>query len=236
MAIFRDLPNPQVDNFASGGPSRAGRYGESYTLPVTGKEWGAADEGTYYVAVNPTAGTGIVGPVSTTLDEAKALLCVYNGGQNRIYPQRMNLWVTVVGTTGTRQDYNFTIDQGNRYSSGGTALTKSNVNMDSVRTTGATINFGALVTSAASGSRRLMGNHQIREAAIEIVGDQYTFIWGNNSNGGNSSGTRVATVADFQVEVQPMVIGPGQSLLLHHWRTSITVGVTFEVNFEYIER
>ena len=133
MAIFRDRPSPQFDNIISGPPSRAGRYSDAYTQPISAKELFAADEGSYFVAVNPTAGTGIVGPVSTTLDEAKALLTVYNGGQNRIYPQRMQLWVTTIGTTGTRQNYTVTLDDGNRYSSGGTALTKAKIGRASCR-------------------------------------------------------------------------------------------------------
>ena len=80
-----------------------------------------------------------------------------------------------------------------------------------------------------------MGNHQIREAAIEVVGDQYTFVWGG-ADLGNLSNSRVATVADFNVSLPPMVLDPSDSLVIHHWRASITVGVTFEVNFEFIER
>ena len=236
MGVFRDRPNPYVDNLMGGPPTRSGRYGEAYMLPVSNKEWVAADEGSYFVAVNPTAGTGIVGPVSTTFDEAKAALTVYNGGTNRIYPQLLQLYVTVVGTTGTRCDFTHVIDDGNRYSSGGTALTKANVNMGSLNASGATITFGALVTTAASSTRRLLGNHQLREAAIEIVGDLYEFNYGSGHGSGTLSGSRVATVADFQRSLPPVVIDPGDTYVLHFWRTSITVGMTTEVNFHYIER
>ena len=235
MGIFRDRPNPFVDNLLGGPPTRAGRYGEMWDIPLSSKEFGAADEGSYYIAVNPTPGTGIVGPVSTTWDEAKALMTVYNGGVNRIYPQLLQLYVTVIGTTGTRQDFTHALDTGNRYSSGGTALTKANVNMDSIYTSGAVVTFGALVTTAASSSRRLLGNHQLREAAIEVVGDFYEFNFAG-PGGATQSGSRVATVADFQRTLPPVAIGPGQTYVLHYWRASITVGITFEANFQYIER
>lgn len=192
-----------------------------------------ADSGSLYVAINPTAGTGIVGPVSTTFDEAKALMTVYNGGSLYIYPQTLQLYCTVIGTTGTRQDYTHTLDTGNRYSSGGTALTKANTNMASSATSAAIITFGALVTTAASGSRRLLGNHQTREAAIEVVGDMVEFNFGGAQS---QSGSRVATVADFQRSLPAVVIGPAQTWTLHFWRASITVGVTNEVNFVFVEK
>ena len=200
---------------------------------LTARDTQLASTGVCFVAVNPTAGTGIVGPVSTTFDETKALLTVYNGGSSVIYPLSLQLYVTVIGTGGTRCDFTHTIDTGNRYSSGGTALTKSNTNMDSTTTSGAIVTFGALTTTAASGSRRLLGNHQLREAAIEVVGDMYEFNFGGAQS---QSGSRVATVADFQRALPPIAIAAGQTWTLHQWRTSISVGITFEANFVYAER
>ena len=202
--------------------------------PLTGRDTQAASTGVYFVAINPTAGTGIVGPVSTTFDEAKALMTVYNSSTTvTIYPLALALHVTVVGTTGTRQNFTHTIDDGNRYSSGGTALTTANTNSGSTTASAATITFGALVTTAASGSRRLLGNNQIREAAIEIVGDRYEWNFGGAQS---QSGSRVATVADFHQSLPSVAIAPGDTWVLHHWRGAITVGVTFEANFSYLER
>lgn len=209
------------------------------TNPVVSNLSGArdvqvVDAGALFVAVNPTPGTGIVGPVSTTFDEAKALMTVYNSGTRTIYPLALQLYVTVVGTTGTRCDYTHTIDTGNRYSSGGSALSKANANMASSAASDAVINFGALVTTAASGNRRLLGNHQLREAAIEIVGDFYEFTFGGAS--GSQAGSRAATVADFQRSLPAIAVGPNQTYTLHFWRAAITVGITYEVNFVYAEK
>lgn len=203
--------------------------------PLTGRDTQAASSGVQFVAVTPTPGTGVIGPVATTFSEILGLMTVYNASTTvTIYPQTLTLHVTVIGTTGARQNYTHVLDDGNRYVSGGTALTKSNTNSGSSTTSEATITFGALVTSAASGSRRILGNNQIREALIEVVGDRYEFNFGGAPSG---TGVRTTLGGDFHVSLPAVAIAPGDTWVLHHWRASITVGVTFEVGqFSYIER
>jgi hypothetical protein len=236
MGVYRDRPTPSVDNQNGGGPSRAGRYSETYDLPISSKEVWAADEGSYNWAFS-AIGTPIVGPVdaNNTPTATKALMSVYNAGSNRIYPQLLRLYVTTVGTTGSRMNFSFALDPlTNRYSSGGTALTKNNVNSASINNSGATINFGALVTTAAGANVRQFGNLQPR-GTIEVVEDCYEFNFAG-AGGGTQSSSRAATVSEVSMTVPPLVIGPGDTMLLHFYRASITVGVTFEVNFGYIER
>jgi len=203
---------------------------------LTSKEYVAADEGSYYWAFS-TIGTPIVGPVdaNNTPTATKALMTVYNAGPNRIYPQLLQLYVTTVGTTGSRMNFSHVLDPGtNRYSSGGTALTKNNCNSASLNNSNATITFGALTTTAAGTNARTFGNHQPR-GTIEVVEDMYEFVYGT-TGGGTSSASRAATVSDFSRSLPPLVLGPGDSLVLHFYRATITVGITFEVNFAFIER
>ena len=241
MSYARALPTANADGTTIATPSRTGRYSEAYTLPVTGKELFFADEGSQFVAVNPTMGTGIVGhAAATTFDEAKALLVIYNGNTAasgiRVYPQSILLDVTVVGVGHTRDQFSFTLDTGNRVSSAGTALTKANLNMDSGVTSGAIVTFGAVVTTAATTSRRLLGNYVVRGANIEVVWDQFEFIFGapGGSTGGLLTPTTVAT--HFTRCLPPVVIGPGQSLCVHQWAASQSTGITFEPVINYVER
>jgi hypothetical protein len=234
MPIFRDRPSPQVDNFLSGAPSRAGRYGEAYGLGVSGKEWPVADEGSYFLAQNPTPGTGIIGPVATTFVETTPLLVVYNGGQNRVYPQFLRLHVTAAGASDTRVQFTHVVDSGNRYSSGGSTLTVNNVNMDSVVTSQVVAKFGALTATAASATRRLLGTTVFR-GTIGIVEDAYEFVYGA-ADGSGMGGSRVATVVDMARLVAPVVIGPGQSYVLHDWAGGIGTGRTYAVELGFIER
>lgn len=235
MAIFRDRPSPFADNVLGGGPTRAGRYGEGYGVQLTSKEVFVGDEGSYFMAITPTPGTGIIGHAApTTFDETKPYLLLYNGGQNRIYPQFLRLHDTVVSAGGTRMQMTIAVDQGNRYSSGGTALTRNNVNMDSIVTTQATINVGAVTAIAASASRRVL-DHIVFRGTVDVVEDVFEINFGA-SDGPGQGGSRAATVQDMARMTAPVVVGPGQSLLIHQWQAAQSTGPTFQVALGYIER
>src|SRR5438105_647214 len=184
MAINRDRPLPLVDNIQDAAPGRGGRYSERYVIPLGNKETYVGDEGSYVTAITPTPGTGIIGHAApTTFDETKPYLLLYNGGNNRIYPQFLRLHDTVVSAGGARVQLTVAVDQGNRYSSGGTALTKNNVNMDSVISTGATINVGAVIATAASASRRVL-DHIVFRGTIDVVEGIYDVVFGERHGAG----------------------------------------------------
>lgn len=234
MGIFRDRPNPNADNTAGGPPGRAGRYSEAYNLQISSKEWVSADEGSYYTAVS-VPGTGIIGHAApTTFDATKPYFLLYNGGQNRIYPQFLRLHVTVASTAASRVQFTTVVDQGNRYSSAGTPITPKNVNMDNTFSSGASIYQGAVVATAASASVRTL-DHNVFRGTIDIVEDVYELVFGA-SDGGGMGGSRVATVGDFARLAPPVVVGPGQSLLVHQWAASQSTGPTLQLTFGYIER
>lgn len=236
MGIFRDRPNAFVDNVNGGaGNQRGGRYGESYTNLITGKELFSADEGSYFTARTQTPGTGVIGHAApTTFDETKPYILLYNGGQNRIYPQFLQLHDTVVSVGDTRAQFTIVVDQGNRYASGGSALTTQNVNMDSVVASQASAFVGAVVASAAGANRRIL-QHIVFRGTIDVVEDVYEIVFGG-LGGGTGAGSRAATVQDASRTAAPCVIGPGQSLLIHQWAASQSTGPTFQVTLGYIER
>lgn len=235
MGIFRTKPNPQVDNTAGGVGTRAGRYGEAYSLTPTSKEWLLADEGSYYTARTPTVGTGIIGHAApTTFDETKPYILLYNGGQNRVYPQFLRLHETVVSTAAARVQFTIAVDQGNRYSSAGTVLTTQNTNMDDTSSSGVSGYVGAVIATAASASRRVIDTVVFR-GTIDVVEDSYEIVFAG-SDGAGSGGSRAATVTDFARMTAPVVIGPGQSLLIHQWAASQSAGPTFAVTLGYVER
>lgn len=240
MSYARARGNPNADSSTVASPTRTGRYNEAYVSPVTNKEFFAADEGSMFVAVNPTAGTGILGhPAPTTFDETKPYLNIYNGnsaGGSNIYVQRILLVDTVVSVGDTRTQFNFTIDNINRYTSGGTALSVANTNMLSGTTSGASIFAGATVAPAAGSARRLLGNYVIKGANIDVVWDQVEFVFG--STGGSTGGllTPTTTATHFTRYMPAIVIGPGQSFLMYQWAASQSTGPTYEVIVDYIER
>lgn len=236
MAIFRDLPNPTLDGAApTAVPSRTGRYGEAYVSNLGNNALFFGDEGTYFTARTPTPGTGIIGHAApTTFDETKPYLLLYNAGQKRVYPQFLRLHETVVSTAAVRVQLTVCLDTGNRYSSAGTALTVQNVNQDTTASSGVTGFCGAVVASAATASRRII-DHIVFRGTIDVVEDVYEIVFGA-VNTGSGAPSRAATVADFSRGTAPVVIGPGQSLLVHQWSASQSAGPTWQVTLGYVER
>ena len=232
--IARDRPTAVPDNTGATAPFRGDRYGGHMVSTLSNKELFAADEGSYFVGVSATPGTGIIGHAApTTFDETKPYILLYNGGSNRIYPQFLKFHETVVSTAATRCQWTFTIDEGNRLSSAGTALVISNVNMASSNASGAAIKQGAPVATAASASRRILGHYVVR-STIDVVEDNLAFVFGDPSAGQDS--VAPATVMNMTVPLPPVVIGPGQSFMAYQWSASQSAAPTLEVVFGFVER
>lgn len=234
--ISEALSTRRADNATSGAADRAGAYGEQYQIPLTNKEFTFADEGSYFLAMTPTPGTGIIGHAApTTFDEAKPYLVIYNASPTkRVYLQYIRFNVTVVGVGHTRVQYTLAVDNGNRRASAGTALTINNVNGASSNAFTGEAWVGAVVGTAATGARRVLGNHLIR-GTIEVVEDLYTLVFGS-PDGVGPGASRVATVEELSRSLPPVIIGPGQSFLLHQWAGSQSTGPTMEVQVGMVQR
>jgi hypothetical protein len=233
MAIARDLPGTNADG--AGTPARAGTYSEAYVLPITGKEMFSADEGTYFTAISPTPGTGIIGHAApTTFDEAKPYLVLYNGGSRRIYPQFLRLHETVASVGGVIVQVTITSDVGNRRSSAGTAMTVSKSRLAGAVSSGAVVHQGAVIGTAATGAR-IIHDHIVFRNTIDIIGDTYEINFGG-AGGGSTSTSRVATVADGSRTAAPVVIEPGNSLCITQWVASQSTGPTWIATLGFIER
>lgn len=207
--------------------------------PLTGGDHALADGGYFYVAGEATPGvTGIVGPVSTTLDETKALLSVYNGSTTGqvLIPRFLRLQVRTIGTGGTRVHVTQAIDSINRYSSGGSALTLANTNMGQATSSAPQVYFGAVGLTASSSNRRYIANTTFKATAIETAEDTYQLSWGGSGQLDDpaSLSNVAAALSNVSFAFAPVELAAGQSLLLHQWRASITVGITFGVEFGFI--
>lgn len=235
MTTAIELPGTNADG-AANTPSRAGKYNEAYVLPLTGKELYSADEGSYFTAITPTPGTGIIGhAAATTFDEAKPYIVVYNGSTKRVYPQFLRLHCTVVGIGHTRVQFTVTTDDGNRRSSAGTQMTINSANLGAAATaSGLTAYIGAVVGTAATGAR-LIHDHIVVRGTIEVVEDVYEIVWGG-PGGGTSTASRVATVGDFSRSSAPLVIMPGDSMCITQWAAAQSTGTTYQACLGMIVR
>ena len=214
---------------------RTDGYGGQFVTPFSGKDIGPSVEGSYYVAVSPTAGTGVVGHAApTTFDETKPYLLVYNGSGQRLYPQFLRLHDTAVSVGDTRMQFTVTRDVGNLFASGGTAAVIGNTNSEAPGSApGVVITQGAVVAAAATSARVLLGNYCLR-GTIDVVEDTYTFVFGGTD--GFVSGSRAVTVMDIAQSLPPVCIGPGKCLKVHQWAGSQSTGPTFEMVFAFVLR
>ena len=222
--------------------SLAGTTNPNVIVLGGGRDTAFADAGNYFFAMTPTPGTGIISGGSVqAFTETTPYLVLYNGnvgGGPNIYPMFMRTHVTVVGATaGVALFYTFTLDTGNRYTSGGTALTIANTNMANANSSLATINVGAITASAASGSRRVVEHVKVKDTVVPVVHDTIVFTWGSPSGTPTSSVAGNSTTPTYtSVSLCPMVIGPGQSMVVVRWGASNTTGETNEFQLGFIEK
>jgi len=201
-----------------------------------------ADAGKYFVASNPTPGTGVIGMVSTTSDNTKPTLLFKNGNTVasgiRCYLDYLRLCCTVVGVGHTAPKVTFGLDVSQtttRYTSGGSSITPVNVNGDSTNASAVTFYFGA-VTAAAAGSARLINSHAITSGAIEVVYDTFVFDFGAPSHSMKASLIdNTTTLTHGYFSEPPVIVGPGQHFTAIIWGASNSTGITWAFDMGWVE-
>ena len=238
MAVYRGLPSAASTEGAAVTPSRTGPYLEAMTMPLGNGMQGFGDEGSFYVAMNPTLGTGIAGHAAPVVADAddKPLLHLFNGGSKDIIPVFLHLQFTAVGAGGTIS-YNacYTDQSGaTAYSSGGTAITPVNVKSNVAGAGGATIYFGAVVSALVS-PRKVF--QQVCREVIPVVQDTMTIHFGGPNGGLNNALTAAGTATNNLVQyAPPIVIAPGGNFDFTRIRASQSGADSYSFMFGYVER
>jgi hypothetical protein len=202
-----------------------------------------ADEGKYFVAVNPTMGTGIAMGIQTTFNATANVLGILvnnaaAGSGKRLYVDYIRLICTAAGTTTTASDLAVVVDNTNRYSSGGTQLTPVCVNADLTSlNTSALAYFGAL-TAAAANAARVVSRLRLKTQAAPcwVVGDS-VFVKFSAQDGQGIGPTSGTAAQNIGLSAGPVIIGAGESVLFHMWNTAnATTPPSFEVEIGWYER
>lgn len=224
---------------------RANVYGELVQWPLGKAAVSLADEtgGTsgYYLVSNPTPGTGVAGIAATgAFADAESFLLVRNTATvaegTRIYLDYLKVQVTVAGTNGTDHRYVSKLDTGTtRYTSGGSLLTAVSPNMQNSATPKAVVYAGALVTTAASASARVLESGLLRPV-IAVVGDVYAFDFGGGHPVPAGIPNEGTTVAHVLVRHCPVILGPTDQFVFSLHATSQTVGTSYEFQLGWWER
>lgn len=219
---------------------RMSGYGDAYTQMVGGLGYySMADEGSYFKATNPTPGTAITHAATQSFSATAALATISNGdvsGGKRLYLDFIDLAVVGTPTTATSCQLVITLDSSVRYSSGGSAITPQNANMDDTTATIATMHFGAVVLSAASGSVRQVARQTLKTQATPClaVGDSLFFRFASIADpAGPLAGS---TAAIYPSPMSPLIIGAGHSLNFHLYYPAATVAPTYEFEMGWWER
>lgn len=206
------------------------------------KNYNAADQGAYYTFTNPTAGTGIISGVVTSLADTTPLFILKNnnavGSNVNVYLDFLKLVVSVVGVGHTVPLVALKVDRSQtttRYSSGGSTLTPAAASANAVNATGnSQVYFGA-ITAAAAGNAALLASHRTK-GAIEVVLDSFTFDFGPcEQQPQNGLVDNTTTISHGYFPMPPVVLGPQQHVLLHYWGASMSTGTTFFLNGGYWE-
>lgn len=236
----RDLP-PQGQP-TSPYVQRSTLYGDASVQSLIGSRLLAlADEGSYFVATNPTPGTPIAGKAApTTLADTAALISFFNGNpassKKRMYLDFILLMVTAAGTSSTNFNLAVKGDTGNdRYTSGGSVITPVNPNMDSAAAAAVKMRFGDLTIAAATPSARLL-HRIIARTVIKVIGDLYLLTFGDSSPAAPGMPLEGTLQLERHIHCPPVIVGPQGSLLVHEFAAAQAAAASYEFVAGWWER
>jgi hypothetical protein len=209
----------------------------------------AADEGSFFVALNPTSGTGIATTTSVVDDAATAsathaqnvpvmyIQNGYNAGDpngKSIYLKYLRMIVTAAPTSATDWYMSIRSDTTPRYTSGGSLIVPANINTGSAVASAAIIRFGAVVTTPLpSAASRLLARAEV-QSSIPVVKDQWMFTFGDQTMPTN---ILTATGAkNINVPSGPIIVGPGCNIAIGMWGTANAGAPAWEFELGYVER
>jgi hypothetical protein len=247
----RSLPQAVPDTTET--EPRYGRYGDQYNIGLMQDYYGLADEGCYFIATNPTPGTGIafgnVSGVSGASSDTVPGLIIQNIDQSpsgtvgkRIYLDYIKLICTAaVAGASASPFYQMMIKTDNtlsRYTSGGTLITPVNSNMDVGSPTISKVIFGTPTAAAASSAARLLARIVGRGATLlPGINDTLIINFGSVEKASGNQNLSQAAPAGLLYNVPPVVLGPGSTMTLHGWTpATFTTVPSFEFEMGWFER
>src|SRR3990167_2912936 len=209
-----------------------------------------------YVASKVVTGTFACDPIviaaaPTEYSTTEATLIITNTATHKgmstshdnkqyVHPLYIRMAVNTISSAAARVQYVSYLDNTNRYSSGGTALTSVSTYVDSranwqSRTPKALVYFGAITAAAESTEDLQVGVGLIKDATM-VVGDVYEIRFDGSGVGNIANLNDATNGGHYSVNHMPVHIGPGCSYLLHLILPSAaTNGAQFWPEIGYIE-
>lgn len=236
--VDRTLPHAELDG--TDADARLTRYREQCGVNMIRTKHPLSDEGSYFSVNN--AQTGIATAAAPTAFSAtNPFLLLYNTSAPsddfaiRVYPDALMLLATAAGTAGASVQFAITLDRGNRYTSGGTDLTPNirGVAQTASRTSVLRAYAGNITASAATSNARTIVGNRYMKGAIPVAGDQYSVRFGNTDTPDMLS---ISTILFSQNNVQPIILGADESMLVHLWLPSQSAASSYAPEFSWWER
>lgn len=190
-------------------------------------------------ATNATFGTGIAQAIQTSWTATTPILTLFNSdaaGGLSIVPDYIKLINSAAGASTTASHMAAILDAGNRFSSGGSALTAANANSGNTTASKATINFGAVTATAASAPKQV-GRDAIKTQATPcwLVGDEIFIKFGNFDN--TFGPTNGAATNVYPAPCGQVYVAPQTTLLIYLWNISNAVTPpSWEIEMGWYER
>lgn len=203
-----------------------------------------AQAGQYYVATNPTPGTGVVyGTVTAFSATADGLFTISNN--NAPGTRTIQLDALALNMSGTAPTATTVLKFAAFLESGIVAPSAGNVAVvprplnPTGTATGAVINgfsAAAMTIPAAVGARTLVGNWSL-PTGLGITGDTYVSLFGGDPPGSAGlTAVRATSAATIVVAAPPITIPPQYTAIIDAWwLTQATNGPTWEFSLGYIE-
>lgn len=213
--------------------AQTARMSQTEMIDVGGARY--ADAGQYFCAMTQTPGTAynLTAAAQTAFSATQALWVVANTAQasdkRRIYLDIAKIVFATGGTGGTAFHTATALDNGNRYSSGGTVQVVFSPNMAlTVAQTPsiASVRGGDITATAATGAVRYVSRSTL-STSIPLAAETYIFDFGSVSH--NTHVNKITTVP-------PLVIGAGQSVVIHAWLPGQSAQPTGELLICWRER
>jgi len=245
--VSRSLPNPMDDASGAERIVRLGRYGDMKVESSWPNKYLLADEGAYFVAGMLPGATSLQIGIMATYVAASCPIVLGNSSSQgpsgkRIYLDYIRFRIVTAGTSGTDLKYAVVLDSVDRAPTTLAAVGSPanltaylspvfNTNMDSNTVSIAkpyfTISTAAgtppTVPAAGANARTIVGEGSLR-TQIVVVKDEYILTFGGPDFYATTG--PVLTTASKVVQANPpVVIGPGQFLLVNLWSSSnVTAG------------
>jgi len=248
--VSRGLPQPAPD--LTYREDRLGRYGSAMVESIVRKQHVLLDEGVYRIT-NNNSQTGIISSSATGWVATTPAAIVYNNDSpgnpaaKRIYLDFLNLVTTVVGSAASglvNLQAALYLDNGNRYTSGGTNITGNivNPNGDTPSNSIANVYFGNITAAAATGAVRAISPLRVIRPAVsgtvlDVVGETKWVNFGAVEGMLNGSIT-IANANFIPVPMPAIALGPNQCALLYLWQNvgATNVAATYAPEFGWWER